>query len=148
MEFKKMNRQEFAEMLEGRLYREEMDRAEDLVAKQNELLVVFGASDDLMEFRGIIYDEIGADNGTTAYFHKDKSGKIILLDEELTQAYNYFNVGMINIEAIWSPDEPECSWVFKTDIPHSKFKIMEDSELYCVGIVIEQKDLLDALSVS
>lgn len=44
------------------------------------------------------------------------------------------------IEAVWCPDEPDCSWAYKTDIPHVTFDVVEDGELYCRGIVFRLAD--------
>ena len=50
-----MDAKELAQKLHGRTYGNitTQDAAE---AKDNDLVIVFGASDDLMEFRGAIYD--------------------------------------------------------------------------------------------
>ncbi|HET8685200.1 MAG TPA: hypothetical protein VFM18_00895 [Methanosarcina sp.] len=66
-----MNSKELAALLNGRQYRAEITKDEECQATQNNLVVVFGASDDLMEFRGAIDDELGAWEGTTAYLTKD-----------------------------------------------------------------------------
>lgn len=42
-----------------------------------------------------------------------------------------------NIEAIWCPDDKNCSWAYETKLAHAEFNIYEDNELYCVGIVID-----------
>ena len=55
-----MTKEEFAKMLDGRQYREEMTSNEEKLAESHVLLVCFGASDDLLELRGIIYDEFDA----------------------------------------------------------------------------------------
>lgn len=41
----------------------------------------------------------------------------------------------VGIEAIWSPDEIDASWLIKTDIPHATFDILEDGDLFCRGVV-------------
>lgn len=43
------------------------------------------------------------------------------------------------IEAIWGKDG--ISWQYKTDIPHATFNVMEDDEVYCIGIVFDIKEL-------
>ena len=44
------------------------------------------------------------------------------------------------IEAIWCPPSGG-SWAYETEIPHAKFNIYEDEELYCVGIVFDMRSL-------
>ncbi len=56
---------------------------------------------------------------------------------------NYFrreNGGKI-IEALWAPEsDPGYSWVYKTDIPHESFEVVEDGEPYCRRIVFSLAD--------
>ena len=65
----------------------------------------------------------------------------------------YNSVPNLNsIKAIWGEvydtgeGDERCSWQFKTDIPHSTFRIMEDGELFCVGIVFNISDLSQYIS--
>jgi len=52
-----MNKEELAKLLDGCEYRKEITHEQDQIAKDNNLVVVFGASDDLTEFRGAFYNE-------------------------------------------------------------------------------------------
>lgn len=106
-------------------------------AKRHGLVIVYGASDDLMEFHGAIDDEIGAYNGTTAYI----IGSGLLKNDCNDEACPYFlklQESANTIEACW--DQDGYSWTFKTDIPHVTFEITEDGEKYCRGIVFELAD--------
>lgn len=109
-----------AEALNGNQYREEGSRELFRDMKQNNLVAVFGGSDDLMEFRGAIDDEIGAWDGTSVWVKADGS-----LNQE---------VSGYQIDALWCEEEG-ISWTYKTDIPHKTFLIMEDDDVYCRGIV-------------
>lgn len=143
-----MNKEKFAEMLNGRNYRNECSIEENELAKNNDLLVVFGASDDLMEFRGVIYDELGAWDGVVAYITANKQNKLDILqvdDDNDIDEYRPFT----KIEAEWCPKgelgEIVSSWIIKTDIPHATFDIMEDGDLYCRGIVLDESDVLKSM---
>lgn len=103
-------------------------------AKANRLVIIFGASDDLMELRGAVYDELGAYNGTTAYFDKDGLLQNDCENDDCPHFYK-LKVSAAKVDAIWSPNATQ-SWGYKTAIPHSEFDIHEDGELYCRGIVI------------
>jgi hypothetical protein len=135
-----MNALDLAAMLNGREYREEITKSEARMAKDAGLVVVFGASDDLMEFRGAIDDEIGAYDGGTAYLTADG----MLQNEcELDDCPHFekLKASATTIEALWSA-EPDYSWTFKTDIPHSTFEIIETGEgPYCRGIVFALADV-------
>lgn len=145
-----MNKETLAELINGRSYRDEMYKEEEQIAKESGLIVIFGASDDLIEFRGAILDEIDAYNGThfiiatlgteipvdedEGIYRKAKKLEVFPIEEESQTRKN-------RLEAIWSPEELKCSWLIKTDLPHSSFDIMEDGELYCRGLIIEVADL-------
>lgn len=147
-----MKREELAKLLNGRQYRNEMEQVEETAAKEGGLIVIFGASDDLVEFRGVIYDEIGAYDGTD--FIIAIPGMEIPVDEDAETYRRAKKLEAIPIDAdestikknrfsaLWSPNELECSWLIKTDLPHSTFDIMEDNELYCRGLVISVSDLI------
>lgn len=62
-----MTKEELAGQLNGREYLREIMKSEAEKARANNLLVVFGSSDDLLEFRGTINDEVGAYEGTVVY---------------------------------------------------------------------------------
>jgi len=88
------NDKEFAEMLNGREIGEEITLEETKIAKENNLVVVFGASDDLMEFKGAINEEIDCYEGTTIYL--DKQGNIVHRDDykdcdDYTPYYSWYS---------------------------------------------------------
>ena len=128
---------EASEQLSGCEYGDEGSL--ELFDKMDEhgLVAVFGASDDLMEFRGKIYDELGAYNGTTAYL--DSGGLLVNdCDSDECPHFERDKESAQTIEAIW--DKNNIPWTYKTSIPHTSFKVMEDGEIYCVGIVFKLCD--------
>lgn len=114
-------------------------------AKAAGICIVYGASDDLMEFDGAFRDEVGAYDGTTALI--DANGILPSWEnasEHEDSARDYFErkPKARSIEALWAPAEPDgASWAYKTDIPHVTFDVMEDGEIYCRGIVFALADL-------
>ena len=135
-----MNAKELAAQLTGREY--PLRLSEELVsaAKAAGLVIVYGASDDLMEFDGAIYDEVGA----PITVRINVAGIIPDFDQILDrgdtdikeQLKDYFKRegGGKEITALWCA-EPGYSWTYKTDIPHETFEVVEDDEPYCRGIV-------------
>lgn len=100
--------------------------------KDSNLIAVFGGSDDNMEFRGTVNDEVGCYGGGEAYL--DQMG--LLQSECEHETCPYFDKLKENasmIQAIW--DDGGFSWRYETEIPHAKFIIKEDGENYCEGIV-------------
>lgn len=120
---------ELAEKINGREYMNEMTKEEEAMAKEAGLVVVFGYSDDNIEFRGAIDDEIGAYDGGEYYISPD--GKVF--DEETP--------GTKRLDAVWCDPESEHNWSYKTDIPHEKFTIMDEGEKFCEGIIFSMEDL-------
>lgn len=137
-----MTKEELAAKLHGRQYRLEMEPHEEKSAKQSGLVVVFGASDDLTEFRGCLYDEKGNWEGGKIYF---RDGDIANGDDVSEDELDFSELEKLpKINAIWCPrdnDQVFASWAFETEIPHATFDIFEDGELYCRGIVFDYSSI-------
>ena len=124
---------EFAVVLHGCQIGDEVSKEMGQIAKENNLVVVFGASDDLMEFRGAIDDELDAYEGTTAYI--DRLGLIInKCDCDDCPYHATALVGASTVRALWCVTD-EYSWTFETSITHFVFDVMDGDEKYCRGIV-------------
>ena len=129
-----MDKKELAKLINGREYGYEPFRDVRKVAKEAGLVIVSGASDDLMEFDGAIYDEGGCFDGGKVYFDHDG------VSQDDSKRANY-------IEAFWCDktafDENGniIAWTYKTDIPHETFMIYEDGAPYCRGIVFDLADV-------
>lgn len=136
-----ITKEELAARLTGREYGHEIFPAEEKEAMASGLLVIFGYSDDNVEFRGIFCDEYGCSNGSEIYVH---SGGVLESHEEPCQCrfcrYEECVKKCSVVTALWCK-EPDYSWTYKTDVPHATFEIVEDGEPYCRGIVIDRKDL-------
>lgn len=133
-----MTKEEFAALLTGREYGSEITKDEEATAKAAGLVVVFGASDDLLELRGAIRDEFDCYDGGIAQV--DHQGLLpdresVDEDDELKDLFTR-QPGAKRIEALWCA-EPVYSWTYRTDIPHATFEIVGDGEPYCRGIVFE-----------
>ena len=131
-----MTKEQLAALLNGREYGEEISRDEERQAQAAGLVVVFGYSDDNIEFRGAIQEEIGCYDGGTVELC---NGEILSNDCENEDCPHFAKIrkspDVKKIEAIWSQDG--YSWQYKTDIPHASFEIVEDGDKYCRGIVFE-----------
>lgn len=66
-----LNTLDMENRLNGRQYGSEMTKDEEREAKNANLVVVFGASDDLMEFRGAVNDEWGVWMSGEALFNRN-----------------------------------------------------------------------------
>lgn len=147
-----MKKEELAARLNGRTNDEVITRDEHVLAADNGLVVVYGESDDLIEFAGAIYDEIGAWGGVKAvlYKHTKEYSAIICESEAIRDLEDDFKMykamgAMLDrhniVEAVWAPDGIDTTWLIKTGLPHASFNVIEDGELFCIGLVLDVKDL-------
>lgn len=127
-----MELKEFAKMIDGKTYSYPQFSKEELqIAKDNGFVIVYGASDDLMEFSGVVEDEIGCFNGGKAWICGNRTTYGLITDDCRC------------IEALWRDADAIddngniITWTYKTDIPHETFMIYEDDEAYCRGIVFK-----------
>jgi len=134
-----MSIENIAKLLDGCQYGDEGNKQLFIDMKNAGLVAVFGASDDLMEFRGAIYDEVGVYDGGTAYITPEGLLKRRCEDADCPHEVDLQDRCQA-IDALWCPDD-ECSWKYETDIPHATFKVMEGNDLYCVGIVFALADV-------
>ena len=129
---------EIATILDGMEYGEDIKEQDLQYAKANGAIIVFGASDDLMEFRGAITGELTIYEDGFAYLNKDG-----LLENKCDNAEcPYFiekRLQTKSIAAVW--DCGGYSWMYTTEIPHETFEILEEGEKYCRGIVFLMEDI-------
>lgn len=133
-----MNKKEIAAILDGMGYGVDLPAASVLGAKRNGIVIVFGAGDDLMEFRGAIEDEVVCFDGGITYL--DKNG--LVQNECDNEDCPYLQEKVLYtkaIRAIW--DSESYLWMYETDIPHETFDILEEGQKYCRGIVFSMGDL-------
>lgn len=136
--------QELAALINGREYMNEITKPEEAEAKASGLVVIFGYSDENVELRGALHDEISAYEGRA--FALTSAGILAKWDrhEEKNKAgamewFEKSRLPSVEIEAIW--DKDGYSWTYKTELPHATFDIMEDGEKFCRGIVFRLSDL-------
>ncbi len=135
-----MTRKELAALLDGNQYGNEITKEQEMTATDSNLVVVFGYSDDDVELRGEINDEVGAYNGAT--FYVTRNGVLRTPDCGCDEC-KYFNIAKkaaVEIKAVWH-DAGEACWTFEAQIPHETFHIYDDGELFCIGIVFSVNDL-------
>ena len=139
-----MTTKEIAQALDGMEYPVRIPNEVAAQAKSSGIVIVYGYSDDLVEFEGVVSEERGAYEGTKILV--DSQGIIddfeTLLDERdkdrLRKYFERDGKGKI-IEAVWNEDG--YSFTYKTDIPHETFEVVEDGKKYCRGIVFNLSDV-------
>lgn len=135
-----MNKYEFAKMLNGREVGNEITAEENEIAKINNLMVIYGASDDLVEINGVGADEYGS--GNTLYLTQ----KGVLTNDCDDPYCPYFNAliktATASVTPVWCDLNVPISWTYKvTGVEVAKFLIKEGDTLFCEGIVIDLGDI-------
>lgn len=140
----KLSKELLAGLLTGREMGSEMAKEEELQAKAAGLIVIFGASDDLMEMRGFVCNEIGAPTDALI----DAKGLLPNRDsiDDDTSLKDFFAREPLarTVEALWCAEDG-YSWTYRTTVPHATFEIVEGGEPYCRGIVIDVANLAQAV---
>lgn len=134
-----MTRQELAALLNGRECGREITPAEAQAAKDAGLVVLFGASDDSLELRGAIHDEVGAYEGCSGFLDTEgwirESRDNDWCDNTMERWFERRrSPNKIGVSAHW--DQGGYSWVIEADCPYAPFEILEDGEPYCLGAVL------------
>lgn len=134
-----------ANILDGRDYPLQIESALADEIRAAGIVIVYGQSDDLMEFAGAISDKAGCYEGGEVLF--DRRGLLGErpddgTDEELLAWLNRKSSARC-IEAVWNgdADDPKPCWTYETDIPCRAFDVIEDGNVYCTGIVFSVADL-------
>lgn len=140
---RKITKEELVKMLNWNEYGNEITKEQEKLAKENNLVVIFWNSDDNVELRWAIDDEIWA--WCWVEFYVDKKRKQVFFDistyydnweiwDELYEiVQEYFNEKCIKIEA-----NLEKFWEIKTSENNiARFDIFEDWEKFSDGLIIE-----------
>ena len=124
-----------ASQLNGREYRNEITTELNEKLRNSSMIVIYGQSDDLVHINEFgETDEFGCCDGHV--IHLTSNGVYVAGDSQQNIA---------SVTAKWCPEDEDgnitSSWSFETDVPHTTFNIMEDGEVYCVGLVIDANEL-------
>jgi hypothetical protein len=117
-------------------------------AKEDNIVIVFGYSDDGVEFRGAIDDELSAYNETTYSITKDG----LILNECDQWDCPYYTKKLndpSNIQLKIFEEKENYFWTYEIDIPHETFDVVEERsgsrtseiEKFCRGIVFSLNDI-------
>lgn len=112
--------------------------------RENNLLIVYGVSDDLTELSGVINEEFGLGDIIIR-----KEGETLLLPTDLDDFYGFDGVyktfktiGAIGVDekgdltGYITPFYGRDGFTFETDLPHETFVIKEDGEVQCIGLLV------------
>ncbi|MCW3783588.1 hypothetical protein [Defluviimonas salinarum] len=133
-----MTPQDAATALDGNQYREEGSCELFREMRAAGLVAVFGASDDLVELRGAIDDELG--RGPVLL---GPEGLIInRCDDDRCPHFRETAKSAVTIRPVFhSRGSADGCWTYETDLPVATYRILEDDVPYCRGIVFAMADL-------
>lgn len=139
-----MNSAEFAKLINGREYPFQLTKEEQQIAKQNNLLVVCGSSDDIVEFYGVFNDEYYVGHNSVCHVNDDGViqdwESIDHNNEEIARKY-FQRIDGPKIKIVYLWGENNASWSYEIEVEHYTFNIIEDDEIYCIGAVIDMSVL-------
>lgn len=120
-----MELKEFANLIDGRQYDYRMFTKEELqLAKDNRIVIVTGASDDLVELEGAITDEGDCWEGGKIYVKAIPNGGIV---------HNCERSDVFGFTAKWCEEKDKngkiISWTYDVPIEHETFVIYEDDDM-------------------
>ena len=152
-----MTKEQLAEALDGVQYGEEDDLINTLEADgpEQDLVVVFGHSDDCVEIRGALNDEFSR-SGFSLYwnFEHNRVGFVENLEgvvedqrDVLDGLFSTFGRKMLCVNNVASWDADYLFQFEPDSIPFTPFKVMDDGELYCIGCVFSLEDVKKELGV-
>ena len=120
-----MTKEDLARQLNGLEYPAHITRDVAQAAKEAGLVIIYGASDDLLELRGAIDEEIGACGGGEILITPDG----LWVPDACESRCRYYRAAEKSarrrgqtITALWDPGDG-YSWRYATQIPHATFEI-------------------------
>lgn len=129
---------EIAEMLDGSEYNGSFpSRDVRRMAAESKIVICYGASDDLVEFCGAFDDETGGPGNV--YMCPTGLLQTKCRDDRCPHEIEAQKAAP-RIRAKWNDKDGPC-WTFETSMPHEIFKIMEDGEVFCEGIVFHMDSI-------
>tara|TARA_Y100001956_G_scaffold79966_1_gene94292 strand:- start:792 stop:1202 length:411 start_codon:yes stop_codon:yes gene_type:complete len=132
---------ELANKLHGMNYPLSLSKELLDTAKASGLVIVTGASDDIMSINGALTGEGDVYDGGKVLVHRDavlEDRDNLESDEELQDYYSKKPEAKV-IEAFWY--RGDYKWSYDTEIPHVTFELLKDGEKCCLGIVFSVSDL-------
>lgn len=144
-----MTPQAFADMITGRQYGDELTKEERPLAKTHGLVVVFGYSDDNVEFDGAIDDEVSVYDAKGKAIRFTRNGTLYE-DPDCDEREVLEKFGVLDhvlngpdtaqIRAWWCREDGGPCWTFEADFPHATFEVKDDDLPFCRGLVFKLED--------
>lgn len=147
---KELTKEKLAEMLDGRDITREYDIPTWRDVQGAHLVVLFGHSDDLIEVRGAVHDEIDSYEGSQFALilagEKIDDGENSIIVETpsvlpLSEDYDQSNNPRLITARYGSVENAVADWEFETAMPHATFMLFLKGRPFCKGIVIDLDEI-------
>lgn len=104
------------------------------------IVVVYGYSDDLIEFEGALSEEFGSDE---VRFTKEGFIENECDDYDCPHYKRMLKEAPYYVVPNFAPGHPKNpTWTYSTNVPHQTFTMMEDDDVYCYGLIFNINDLV------
>jgi len=105
------------------------------------LVAVYGLSNDLIELRGAIDEEVEALRGGVVSILPDG-----IIDGSCTQDHCPYRERLVRgastVTGVFDDDAAQGHvWRFETDLPHTTFETLDNGEPFCLGVVVSLEDV-------
>lgn len=154
---KNLTKEQLAAQLDGIEYRDSISEEICEAAKQNNLVIFHGASDDLVELIGAITEELGIDSvirlaregvpesdcedENCPYFQRWMTNALKRGTVREVRVFWGGESGNETMDAAKYAELGKPTWCFETEMPHSTFDMFDtygnEREYFCRGIVID-----------
>lgn len=149
---KELTKEKLAEMLNGHdVFNRDMHGVPtNMEVWNNNLVVLYGHSDDLIVVRGAVHDEMNRYECTQ--FALVLAGEKVDDEEEVTNIdipgifqlsddYDQSNNPRLITVRYGSVDNTQADWEFETAMPHATFMLTKKGKPFCKGIVIDLDEI-------
>lgn len=120
-------------VLNGIEYRNEPSKEIIQFLEENNLIVIQGQSDDILDMYGRLSEQFGANNG----FDYENSRHDGFNEEE------FKILEKCQVKLHWCPDETR-SWKAEAskDIPQMEFEVLEEGRVFCTALILDISSII------
>lgn len=147
-----MTKEQLAQLLDGRERNDEIDKDEAAKAEAAGLVVLYGYSDDNVEFAGAIDQEIPTCDGDEIVLVDGKVFDFDACEHDHCNGCEYAQAAYDDArkrgKVIAVHFDSDGTWNFRTGIPHATFEVFDEGLLFCRGIVFDLSSTTQAVRLT
>lgn len=133
-----MTKEELASMLNWRSYEEKITYEEEIIAKDNDLVIMIGDAYGSVKLYGALHDEVDAyDEFTILFFNGKRFEGACHYGDQCGTLDKVKELPCIKFVEVTCNCDMESDWKFETSIPHASFESGKDGKKFYSGIVFD-----------